>query len=134
MFAERVIKNLRKEGISIGYDNYTYGKLIVTWVQEGLSLYNEIKLNQQIKKHSLNERKQLGQFCSQFRVGNIPENKLKNKRPQKIMNPHKFEKRREKEKKEKQKENMKTWKISPIHISLFVENVEKHVTKQKLAE
>ncbi|KAG5601414.1 hypothetical protein H5410_032784 [Solanum commersonii] len=43
---------------------------------EGLSLCNEIKLNQQIKRHRLNERKQLGEFCEQFSF-DIPKQKSK---------------------------------------------------------
>ncbi|XP_060200454.1 uncharacterized protein LOC132628707 [Lycium barbarum] len=66
LFAERVTKALRKGETSINYDEYTYGKLIGTCVQEGLSLYNDIKLNQQIKRHHLNERQKLGEFCGQF--------------------------------------------------------------------
>ncbi|XP_060210888.1 uncharacterized protein LOC132637884 [Lycium barbarum] len=66
LFAERVKKALRKGEASINYDNYTYGKLIGTCMQEGLALCNEIKLNQQIKRHGLNERQQLGEFCGQF--------------------------------------------------------------------
>ncbi|XP_070013189.1 uncharacterized protein [Nicotiana sylvestris] len=44
--------------------------------QEGLALCNEIKLNQQIKKHHLNERQQLGVFCEQFAI-DIPFNRKK---------------------------------------------------------
>ncbi|XP_075108865.1 uncharacterized protein LOC142180707 [Nicotiana tabacum] len=44
--------------------------------QEGLALCNEIKLNQQIKKHRLNERQQLGEFCEQFAI-DIPSNRKK---------------------------------------------------------
>ncbi|KAG5611426.1 hypothetical protein H5410_022707 [Solanum commersonii] len=43
---------------------------------EGLSLCNEIKLNQQIKRHRLTERKQLGEFCEQFAF-DIPKQKSK---------------------------------------------------------
>ncbi|KAG5605412.1 hypothetical protein H5410_026904 [Solanum commersonii] len=57
LFAERVRKTIRGDSPSINYDNFTYGKLISACVQEGLSLCNEIKLNQQIKRHRLNERK-----------------------------------------------------------------------------
>uniref|UniRef100_A0A7N0V3I5 CCHC-type domain-containing protein n=1 Tax=Kalanchoe fedtschenkoi TaxID=63787 RepID=A0A7N0V3I5_KALFE len=67
LFAERVRKTLRKDMIAIPYDTYTYGELIKTCVQEGLSLCNEIRLNQQIKRQSLLERNQLGQFCSQIK-------------------------------------------------------------------
>ncbi|KAG5611429.1 hypothetical protein H5410_022710, partial [Solanum commersonii] len=70
----RVRKSLRGDDHSINYDNYTYGKLISDCVQEGLSLCNEIKLNQQIKRHRLTERKQLGEFCEQFAF-DIPKQK-----------------------------------------------------------
>uniref|UniRef100_A0A7N0V222 CCHC-type domain-containing protein n=1 Tax=Kalanchoe fedtschenkoi TaxID=63787 RepID=A0A7N0V222_KALFE len=73
LFAERVRKTLRKDMIAIPYDTYTYGELIKTCVQEGLSLCNEIRLNQQIKRQSLLERNQSGQFCSQFGM-DIPTN------------------------------------------------------------
>ncbi|KAG5572753.1 hypothetical protein H5410_062519 [Solanum commersonii] len=56
LFAERVRKSLKGEGFNVNYDDYTYGKLISACVQEGISLCNEIKLNQQIKRHCLNER------------------------------------------------------------------------------
>jgi len=72
IFAERVRKILRGDGHSINYDDYTYGKLISVCVQEGLSLCNEIKLNQQIKRHRLNERQQFGEFCEQFAL-DIPK-------------------------------------------------------------
>uniref|UniRef100_A0A7N0VNA9 DUF7746 domain-containing protein n=1 Tax=Kalanchoe fedtschenkoi TaxID=63787 RepID=A0A7N0VNA9_KALFE len=39
LFAERVRKTLRKDMIAIPYDTYTYGELIKTCVQEGLSQY-----------------------------------------------------------------------------------------------
>ncbi|KAG5587048.1 hypothetical protein H5410_047482 [Solanum commersonii] len=76
LFAERVRKYLKGDDHSINYDNYTYGKLISACVQEGLSLCNEIKLNQQIKRHRLTERKQLGEFCEQFAF-DIPKQKSK---------------------------------------------------------
>uniref|UniRef100_A0A7N0TRA8 Uncharacterized protein n=1 Tax=Kalanchoe fedtschenkoi TaxID=63787 RepID=A0A7N0TRA8_KALFE len=56
LFAERVRKALKKDMIAIPYEAYTYG----------LSLCNEIRLNQQIKRQNLIDRNQLGQFCSQF--------------------------------------------------------------------
>ncbi|KAG5592754.1 hypothetical protein H5410_043268 [Solanum commersonii] len=76
LFAERVRRSLRGDDHSINYDNYTYGKLISACVQEGLALCNEIKLNQQIKRHRLTERKQLGEFCEQFAF-DIPKQKSK---------------------------------------------------------
>ncbi|XP_070002022.1 uncharacterized protein [Nicotiana sylvestris] len=49
--------------------------------KEGLALCNEIKLNQQIKKHRLTERQQLGEFCEQFTI-DIPSNKKKSHKKQ----------------------------------------------------
>ncbi|KAG5605476.1 hypothetical protein H5410_026968 [Solanum commersonii] len=74
LFAERVRKAIRGDSPSINYDNFTYGKLISACVQEGLFLCNEIKLNQQIKRHRLNERKQLGEFAF-----DVPKKKSKEK-------------------------------------------------------
>ncbi|KAG5584786.1 hypothetical protein H5410_045220 [Solanum commersonii] len=74
----RVRKAIRGDNHSINYDDYTYGKLISACVQKGLSLCNEIKLNQQIKRHRLNERKQLREFCEQFAF-DIPKQKSKDK-------------------------------------------------------
>ncbi|KAG5609780.1 hypothetical protein H5410_021061 [Solanum commersonii] len=78
LFAERVRKAIRGENHSTNYDEYTYGKLINASFREGLALCNEIKLNQQIKRHCLNERKQLGEFCEQFAF-DIPKQKSKEK-------------------------------------------------------
>ncbi|KAG5579517.1 hypothetical protein H5410_050144 [Solanum commersonii] len=78
LFAERVGKSLRGDNTSINYEEYTYGKLISACVHEGLSLCNEIKLNQQIKRHRLNEKQQLGEFCEQFAF-DIPKQKSKDK-------------------------------------------------------
>ncbi|KAG5573016.1 hypothetical protein H5410_062782 [Solanum commersonii] len=75
IFAERVRKAIREDNHSINYDDYTYGKLISACVQEELFLCNEIKLNQQIKRHCLNERKQLGEFCEQFAF-DIPKHQV----------------------------------------------------------
>ncbi|KAH0633381.1 hypothetical protein KY284_036167 [Solanum tuberosum] len=72
LFAERVRKTLRGDSHSINYDNCTHGKLISAFIQEGLSLCNEIKLNQQVKKHHLNERQQLGEFREQLAL-DIPK-------------------------------------------------------------
>ncbi|XP_060190666.1 uncharacterized protein LOC132619936 [Lycium barbarum] len=81
--AERVRKALRKGETSINYSNYTYGSLIGTCMQEGLALCNEIKPNQQIKKHGLTERQQLGEFCGQFGL-QMPQTKK----------PHRHKKRK----------------------------------------
>ena len=102
LFSERVRNNLRKGGININYDEYTYGKLIGTCIQEGLNLCNEIRLNQQIKKHSLNEKKQLGQFCDQFGIEKLitpKTNKIKKS------NPHQHIKRKRKREDRKNKRN-----------------------------
>ncbi|KAL4581677.1 hypothetical protein LXL04_006204 [Taraxacum kok-saghyz] len=67
LFAERVKNQLRIDN-TIPYENYTYGRLIGTCIQEGLALCSEIKLNHQIKTQHLNEKRQLGEFCEQFGV------------------------------------------------------------------
>ncbi|XP_075087710.1 uncharacterized protein LOC142169707 [Nicotiana tabacum] len=74
LFAKRVRKTLSGTAMSIDYNSYSYGKLISVCTQESLALCNEIKLSQEIKKHRLNERQQLGEFCEQFAI-EIPKNK-----------------------------------------------------------
>ncbi|KAG5568029.1 hypothetical protein H5410_064957 [Solanum commersonii] len=71
LFAKRVRKALRGDAMSINYDDYTYEKLISVCTK-GLSLCNEIKLNQQMKRYHLNEKQQLGEFCEQFAI-DMPE-------------------------------------------------------------
>ncbi|KAG5605752.1 hypothetical protein H5410_027244 [Solanum commersonii] len=58
LFAERVRKAIRGDNHSINYDDYTYSKLISAC----------------IKRHRLNERKQLGEFYEQFAF-DIPKQK-----------------------------------------------------------
>ena len=65
---ERVEKTLRWDHTEIPYDNLTYGKLIGTCTQEGLNLFNELNLAQQIKRNQMSERSQLGDFCAQFGI------------------------------------------------------------------
>lgn len=50
---------------------------------------NEIKLNKQIKRHSLNEGQQLGEFCEQFTL-NIPKVPSHDRRPKKENNYRKW--------------------------------------------
>uniref|UniRef100_A0A7N0UIZ4 CCHC-type domain-containing protein n=1 Tax=Kalanchoe fedtschenkoi TaxID=63787 RepID=A0A7N0UIZ4_KALFE len=110
LFTERVRKTLRKDMIAIPYDTYTYGELIKTCVQEGLSLCNEIRLNQQIKRQSLLERNQLGQFCSQFGM-DIPTNsKGKGKYiPKEHKKPYRKKKRKYSEEKLVKKQRRKVY-------------------------
>ncbi|KAK9705176.1 hypothetical protein RND81_07G038600 [Saponaria officinalis] len=68
LFAERVKTALRGQHNAIPYDNYSYGKLIGTYTEQGLKLCNEIKLTQQIKRLHFTERNQLGDFCGQFGI------------------------------------------------------------------
>ncbi|HEX7868547.1 MAG TPA: hypothetical protein VF455_00395, partial [Chryseobacterium sp.] len=51
-FAEKVRKKLRDkhDRMSIPYDQYSYGHLISVIIEEGLSLCNDMKLQQLIKK------------------------------------------------------------------------------------
>ena len=86
LFADRVKKQLRNSNSTIPYEEYTYGKLIGTCIQEGLSLCNDIKLNHQIKTQHLNEKKQLGQFCDQFGI-ETPKSKGKHKKEFKSKKP-----------------------------------------------
>ncbi|KAG5592746.1 hypothetical protein H5410_043260, partial [Solanum commersonii] len=104
LFTERVRRSLRGDDHSINYDNYTYGKLISACVQEGLALCNEIKLNQQIKRHRLTERKQLGEFCEQFAF-DIPKQKSKE-----VESSHK--------KKKSSKKDYEKWKKKKIEKKL----------------
>ena len=68
LFTERVRKRLREmhDGISIPYNQYTYGQLTSVILQEGLSLCNDLKLQQQLKKQQLTGHKELREFCDQF--------------------------------------------------------------------
>ncbi|KAG5584390.1 hypothetical protein H5410_044824 [Solanum commersonii] len=91
--------------VSINYDDYTYGKLIRACTQEGLSLCNEIKLNQQIKIYHLNEKQQLGEFCEQFPI-DMPEsskksNKHRGKRDYKEKPHRQYRKNKRLDKREK---------------------------------
>ncbi|KAG5570700.1 hypothetical protein H5410_060466 [Solanum commersonii] len=47
LFAKRVRKTFIGDSHSINYDNYTYGKLISSCIQEGLSLCNEINSHEE---------------------------------------------------------------------------------------
>lgn len=47
--------------------------------EEGLSLCNEIKLNQQIKRYHLNKKQQLGELCEKFAI-DMPESSRKSNR------------------------------------------------------
>ncbi|KAG5615335.1 hypothetical protein H5410_015159 [Solanum commersonii] len=67
---DKVLQAVKLEG-----EQYTQNAV---YTLEGLALCNEIKLNQQIKRHLLNERKQLGKFCEQFAF-DIPKKKSKEK-------------------------------------------------------
>ncbi|KAG5579985.1 hypothetical protein H5410_050612 [Solanum commersonii] len=91
-------KTLRGDSQSINYDNYTYGKLISAC------------LNQQVKRHRLNERQQLGELCEQFAL-DIPKasskdrkHSSKNKSSKK---DYKARKKRRIEKKERRAESYK---------------------------
>ena len=80
-FSEKVRHSLRSknDGININYPDLTYGQIISTCVNEGLTLCNDIKLRNQLKKQKLSEKHQMGEFCDQFAfdLGRSPENKKK---------------------------------------------------------
>jgi hypothetical protein len=68
LFAEKVRQSLRNknDGLNINYLDLTYGQIIGTCINEGLTLCNDIKLKNQLKKQKLTEKHQLGEFCEQF--------------------------------------------------------------------
>ncbi|CAL5186076.1 unnamed protein product [Lathyrus oleraceus] len=82
-FSEKVRQSLRQknDGININYFDLTYGHIISTCINEGLTLYNDIKLRNQLKKQKLSEKHQLGEFCEQFSFdfGKYPDNNNKKK-------------------------------------------------------
>ncbi|XP_060178115.1 uncharacterized protein LOC132608056 [Lycium barbarum] len=106
LFAERVRKALRKGDRSINYDSYTYGNLIGTCMQEGLTLCNEIRLNQQIKRHGLNERQQLGEFCGHFGL-DVPQSSKKPHRHKKKYRDFQQRKEKRSQKKARRKRTFK---------------------------
>uniref|UniRef100_M1DXC2 Zinc knuckle family protein n=1 Tax=Solanum tuberosum TaxID=4113 RepID=M1DXC2_SOLTU len=66
----RVEKTLRDPQGIIPYSNFTYGKLIGAYTQEGINLCNELKLSRQLKMDKFREKSQLGDFCTQFNLPN----------------------------------------------------------------
>ncbi|CAL5212587.1 unnamed protein product [Lathyrus oleraceus] len=82
-FSKKVRQSLRQknDGININYSDLTYGHIISTCVNEGLTLCNDIKLRNQLKKQKLSEKHQLGEFCEQFAfdLGKSPNNTNKKK-------------------------------------------------------
>ncbi|KAK9698776.1 hypothetical protein RND81_08G130300 [Saponaria officinalis] len=93
LFAERVRTVLRGQLNSIPYDAYSYGKLIGPCTEQGLKLFNEIKLTQQIKRQNLAERNQLGDFCGQFGM-DMPSCSHKRKKSFRESNNKSFYKRK----------------------------------------
>ncbi|CAK8565192.1 unnamed protein product [Lathyrus sativus] len=80
-FSEKVRHSSRskKDGININYPDLTYGQIIITCVNEGLTLCNDIKLKNHLKKQKHSEKHQMGEFCDQFAfdLGRSSENKKK---------------------------------------------------------
>ena len=58
LFSEKVRQSLRNknDGININYSDLTYGQIISACINEGLSLCNDIKLKNQLKKQRLTEK------------------------------------------------------------------------------
>ena len=60
LFAEKVRDKLRiKHNGHISYSHYNYNELATEVVAEGLTLLNDIKLKQQLKKDKILEKKSL---------------------------------------------------------------------------
>ncbi|MCH94958.1 hypothetical protein A2U01_0015930, partial [Trifolium medium] len=113
LFAEKVRQALRNknDGININFYDLTYGQIISTCLNEGLSLCNDIKLKNQLKnqlkKQNLTSKHQLGEFCEQFafdvenplkdksKKGKSPSHKHKNKG---IQNSGKYQYKRKRRK------------------------------------
>ncbi|CAK8570624.1 unnamed protein product [Lathyrus sativus] len=80
-FSEKVGQSSRQknDGININYSDLTFGHIISTYVNEGLTLCNDKKLRNQLKKQKLSEKHQIGEFCEQFAfdLGKSPDNKKK---------------------------------------------------------
>ena len=70
LFAEKVRQRLRDQhdGHTIPYDHLTYGDIISTCTQTGISLCNDLKLQYQLKQQNLTGRRELGEFCDQFAI------------------------------------------------------------------
>ncbi|XP_070035992.1 uncharacterized protein [Nicotiana tomentosiformis] len=83
LFAERVRKTLRGSYGEISYKDYTYEKLIGVCTQEGLNLCNELKLSRQLKIDKLKDKSQLGDFCTQFGLPDLPETSTHKKKKHK---------------------------------------------------
>ncbi|XP_060194959.1 uncharacterized protein LOC132624153 [Lycium barbarum] len=62
--------------------------------REGLALCNEIRLNQQIKCHGLNERYQLGEFCGQFGLDISQSSKKPHRHKKKLKNFQQWKEKR----------------------------------------
>ncbi|XP_058181167.1 uncharacterized protein LOC131299598 [Rhododendron vialii] len=99
-FAEKIRKKLRDQnnGLTIDYNRYTYGQLIAIIIQEGLTLCNDIKLHNQLKKQNLTGKQELGQFCDQFGY-DVPQYS----KPQKNKNSNKATRKSSKKKYGKKK-------------------------------
>ncbi|KAG5605132.1 hypothetical protein H5410_026624 [Solanum commersonii] len=79
LFTKRARKTLRNDHGEIPYNDYTYGKLIGVYTQEGIDLCNELKSSRQLKMDKLKERSQLGDFCTQFDLPDTFANSKKKK-------------------------------------------------------
>nr|KJB23562.1 hypothetical protein B456_004G105400 [Gossypium raimondii] len=73
LLGEKVRNQIREnyKGI-IPYGKLTYGELIRFTQKEGLQIYQDLKLQKQLKKERYQCRKELGSFCHQFDIRNEP--------------------------------------------------------------
>ncbi|KAG5591004.1 hypothetical protein H5410_041518 [Solanum commersonii] len=112
LFAKRVRKILRNEHGEIHYNDYTYGRLIGVYTQEGINLSNELKLSRQLKIEKLRERSQLGNFCTQF---GLPSTSVDNKKTKhkdfRDSNPDKPYRKRRSKHRHKSKEEREDRKV-----------------------
>ena len=110
---EKVQESLReKHNGTIPYEALTYGDLISEVKKEGLKLYSQLRLQNQVKKDLKASRKYLGSFCAQYGIPMpIPPSQIHKK--QKLYRETPFKKF--KNKKEKPYKKFKKFKKSNDH-------------------
>ncbi|GAV76870.1 hypothetical protein CFOL_v3_20343 [Cephalotus follicularis] len=67
LFAEKIKNKYRESNNGIvPYDTLTYGDIVSTITKTGLEICNNIKMSKQIKRDTKVDKKELGDFCTQF--------------------------------------------------------------------
>ena len=67
LFSKQIRIKIREQfNGQIPYDKLTFGEIISIVTAEGISLYNDFKLKQQMKNEQKIYKNEFGTFCSQF--------------------------------------------------------------------